>query len=99
MADLKSARLIWIKGVLFLLLGLLSSGLLLLRTWDVMVALLLVVSIWAFCRFYYFAFYVLEHYVDSRFKFSGLFSFVRYALRTCRGKQDADDMEHCPSEE
>ena len=30
------------------------------------------------CRAYYFAFYVIERYADPSFKFSGLWSFVRY---------------------
>jgi len=41
--------------------------------------------IWSFCRAYYFAFYVIERYVDPRFKFSGLFSALKY-LATRRGK-------------
>jgi hypothetical protein len=39
------------------------------------------IAIWAFCRAYYFAFYVIEHYVDSSFKFAGLGSFVRHCLQ------------------
>ena len=45
------------------------------------VAVLLVLIVWAFCRAYYFVFYVIEHYVDSRFRFSGLWAFARYLLR------------------
>ncbi|PYJ02161.1 MAG: hypothetical protein DME25_16745, partial [Verrucomicrobia bacterium] len=41
-------------------------------------ALLLAVSVWCFCRCYYFAFYVIEHYVDPGYRFSGLWSFVGY---------------------
>jgi hypothetical protein len=41
----------------------------------------LVVAIWAFCRAYYFAFYVVEHYVDPTYRYSGLLSLVRHALR------------------
>jgi hypothetical protein len=40
----------------------------------VMIAL----AVWCFARFYYFAFYVIEHYVDESYKFSGLWSFVVY---------------------
>ena len=40
--------------------------------------LLLAVAIWSFCRFYYFAFYVIEHYVDPQFRFAGLISFAQY---------------------
>ena len=46
---------------------------------------LLVVAIWAFARAYYFAFYVIEKYVDPGYKFSGLISFMRY-LNGRRGR-------------
>jgi hypothetical protein len=36
-------------------------------------------------RAYYFAFYVIQHYVDPGYRFSGLFSFLRYFLRSRRG--------------
>ncbi len=39
------------------------------------------ICIWSFCRCYYFAFYVIEHYVDSGYRFSGLGSFVKYWWR------------------
>jgi hypothetical protein len=80
MADLKSPTLLWAKGFLFLVLGLLTAVLLVLQAPNWTVAALLVVCIWAFCRAYYFAFYVIEHYVDSKYRFSGLISFLRYAL-------------------
>ena len=48
---------------------------------DFQLAILMVIAIWAFCRAYYFAFYVIEHYVDPSYRFAGLGSFVRYALR------------------
>ena len=43
-------------------------------------AVLLTLTIWCFCRFYYFAFYVIEHYVDPGHRFSGLFSFAKYLI-------------------
>jgi len=51
----------WIKGkgILFLLLGLLSAALLFFERPTLRVAVLLLVVVWSFCRFYYFAFYVL----------------------------------------
>ena len=42
---------------------------------------LLVLAIWSFCRFYYFAFYVIEKYVDPSYKFSGLIDFAKYLVR------------------
>jgi hypothetical protein len=71
----------WLKGIVFLLMGIASSALLLFESPTLRVAILLAVTIWAFCRAYYFAFYVIEHYVDSQYRFSGLISFISYALR------------------
>ncbi len=81
MQDLKNPRLIWVKGGLFLLLGIAAATLLILELTTWRVGLLLALTIWGFCRAYYFAFYVVEHYVDPGYKFSGLISFVRYLLR------------------
>ena len=81
MQDIKSPRVLWLKGVLFLLIGIASSLLLLVEMPTLRTAVLLLLAIWGFCRAYYFVFYVIEHYVDARFRFSGLLSFVAYALR------------------
>ncbi len=78
MNDLTDARWIKFKGALFLGLGIASALLLLLEAPRVKIAFLLALSIWSFCRFYYFAFYVIEHYVDPSFRFSGLYAFARY---------------------
>ena len=79
--DLSDRRAIMAKGWLFLVLGLLAcAGLLMLApSWQV--AALLVIALWAFCRWYYFMFYVIEKYVDPSFRFAGLGSFLRYMLR------------------
>jgi hypothetical protein len=81
MTDLKWPSIIITKGFLFLGLGLLASMLLLLEAGSIKVLLLLTIAIWTFCRFYYFAFYVIEHYVDPQYRFAGLWSFFRYLLR------------------
>lgn len=79
--DLTSHRAIFAKGWLFLVLGLLAAGSLLdlHPTWET--ALLLGVAIWAFCRWYYFMFYVVEKYVDPGYRFAGLIDFLRYLRR------------------
>ena len=84
MADLKSPTLIYLKGLLFLVAGCIAAGLLLAEAPTLKVALLLLVAVWSFCRAYYFAFYVIEHYVDPRYKFAGLTSFARYLLSAPR---------------
>lgn len=81
MADLRNPRLIYLKGFLFLFAALLASVELLLEHPTLKVAILLAVAIFCFARFYYFAFYVIEHYVDGSYRFAGIWSFVRYVLR------------------
>ena len=78
MRDLSNPRWIKAKGVLFLGMALAASALLILESPSLKVVLLLAVAVWAFCRAYYFAFYVIEHYVDPRFRFSGLWAFARW---------------------
>jgi hypothetical protein len=78
MSDLKSHNLIVLKGGLFLLMGCIAAALVVVEHPTLKLALLLAVAIWSFCRFYYFAFYVIEHYVDPSYKFAGLLSFARY---------------------
>ena len=81
MTDLKSPHLIIAKGVLFLLLALFAAGLILAETRSLRLTLLLGIAIWASCRFYYFLFYVLEKYVDSRLRYAGLMSLLLAAWR------------------
>ena len=81
MSDLTDPRAIKLKGLLFLVAGILSAGLLLAESPRWRTALLLAFCVWSFCRLYYFAFYVIERYVDPGYKFAGLGSFLRYWLR------------------
>jgi len=85
--DLTNPTWIKLKGVLFLLVGILSSTLLFCQHPDWRVAALLVISIWCFCRFYYFAFYVIQHYVDTTYRFSGLGSFIRWFFSKRQGPE------------
>jgi hypothetical protein len=64
MKNLTSLNWIKAKGFLFLALGLLSVAVLLFEHPTFQMAVLLAIAVWSFCRFYFFAFYVLEHYVD-----------------------------------
>jgi hypothetical protein len=86
MKDLTNPAWIKAKGFLFLFSGLLSATLLFFERLTLRVALLLIITVWCFCRFYYFAFYVIEHYVDPNYRFSGLLSFARYWIRKQRQK-------------
>jgi hypothetical protein len=89
MTDIKSPRLLYAKGALFVLGGVMAAGLILVDRPSVKVALLLGIAIWCFARAYYFAFYVVQHYVDPGYRFAGLSSFVAYLLRKDRGNRDS----------
>jgi hypothetical protein len=78
--DITNKKLIAVKGMLFLLLGILSGGLLILDKPTITTFILLLITVWSFARFYYFMFYVITNYIDSDFKYSGIISFVRYWL-------------------
>lgn len=76
--DLTSPLAIKLKGLLFLITGTLAAAILLAESPSWRHAALLAIAVWSFCRFYYFAFYVIERYVDPSYKFAGLWSFARY---------------------
>lgn len=84
MVDIKDPRLLYAKGLLFLVLGVIAAVAVWLEHPTLRTALLLVVAIWAFARAYYFAFYVVEHYIDGNYRFSGLTDFFRYLIRRRR---------------
>ena len=86
MRDLSDSRLLYVKGALFVLCGVLSGAALLAEHPTLKSAALLTLTVWCFARAYYFAFYVVEHYVDPGYRFAGLGSFARYVLRRRRGK-------------
>lgn len=87
MGDLKDPRLIYLKGFLFLVCGVLSAALILVESPTVRTALLLGIAIWSFCRLYYFLFYVIEKYVDSGYRFAGIGSFLLYLMRNRRNRK------------
>ena len=81
MGDLRSKKLILIKGVLFFLLALMASvySLCEFPLWIRILALM--TGLWAFARFYYFLFYVLEKYVDPTLKYTGIYDLIVNLLR------------------
>ncbi|HEX4139095.1 MAG TPA: hypothetical protein VHY09_02025 [Candidatus Methylacidiphilales bacterium] len=81
MRDLQSHRWMWVKAALLLVIGTTACALILIADPDWYVALLLALAIWAFCRAYYFAFYVIEKYIDPSYRFSGILSALRYLLK------------------
>jgi hypothetical protein len=91
MRDLTDARWIKLKGILFVVVGACSTALLLLETPTLKVALLLGITVWCFCRAYYFAFYVIEKYVEPGYRFSGLWSAVRYLCARKDGRSGSKE--------
>ena len=83
--DLTNPKLIYLKGFLFLLTGLIACAVILLEHPSLKLALLMGLAIWCFARAYYFAFYVIQHYVDPGYRYAGLFSFLRYLVSGRRG--------------
>ena len=78
--DITNPRVLYLKAALFLLGGVMAAALVVLEEPSVRIAVLLAVTVWCFARAYYFAFYVVEHYIDPGYRFAGLWSFARYVL-------------------
>ena len=92
MSDIKSPRVLYFKGGLMLVVGLMSSALLLIQSPTLRTAGLLAIAVWGFCRAYYFAFYVIEHYIDGTQKYAGLWDFVRRRLRWGDGPRNESSL-------
>ena len=79
--DINKVWLLYLKAFLLFLTGFISSILLVLLNFNVKTIVLLLLAIWGFCRAYYFAFYVIQYYVDPTYKFSGLIDFAKYSIK------------------
>jgi hypothetical protein len=89
--ELKSNRLIYLKGGLFLLAGVLAAAGVMLESPTARTGVLLAIAVWCFARCYYFAFYVIEHYVDRNYRFAGLWSFAKYLVMRRRASTAAGE--------
>lgn len=76
--DLTNPKWMYLKAVLFVLIGAICFVLVWIEHPTLATAAYLCLMIWAFCRAYYFVFYVIEKYVDREYRFSGLLSFLKY---------------------
>ena len=81
MGDIKRVWLLYLKGFLLFLTGFISSLLLVLLNLNFKALVLILLAIWGFCRAYYFAFYVIQHYIDPSFRYSGLIDFAKYQIK------------------
>ncbi|MBI1333673.1 MAG: hypothetical protein JST12_10560 [Armatimonadetes bacterium] len=79
-SDLRSSLWIHVKGWLFLVIVVLAGGALLLQIPSWQNAALLLIALWAVSRWYYYAFYVVEKYVDPSYRYAGLGHLIRYLL-------------------
>lgn len=84
MTDISSPKLLYAKAGLFVLCGAMAAGLILADSPSLRTATLLGLSVWCFARAYYFAFYVIEHYVDGSFRYAGLGDFLVWSWRRFR---------------
>ena len=78
--DITSPAILKLKGALFLLLGVMAAAFLLFPEFEWRKLVLLGIAVWAFCRAYYFCFYVLEHYADPNFRYTGLWHALKYLI-------------------
>lgn len=76
--DLKQPKWMWLKAVLLLMTGIMAGALVVAQAPSLRTAVLLALCVWGFCRAYYFAFYVIQHYIDPQYRFAGLLDFVRH---------------------
>ncbi len=75
--DIKSPRVLKLKGFLFTVIGLIATGILIARDPAWQTVLLCLLSIWAWCRSYYFLFYVLENYAGRTRPYAGIIDAFR----------------------
>ena len=84
MGDIKSKPLIVVKGILFLLIVLITASALFALSPNWLTAVLILLLAWASARFYYFLFYVLEQYVDPSLRYTGIPDLLRHLIRRKR---------------
>ena len=77
----------YLKAALLALILLGSAGLLLSDEPSWRTAALLAVLVWASARVYYFMFYVIERYIDSSYRFSGILSVLLFLVRRNPGEK------------
>ncbi|MBL8810463.1 MAG: hypothetical protein JNM43_09835 [Planctomycetaceae bacterium] len=91
MSDLQSKSLIVFKGLLFLLMAVMSAVILFAQAPTITTATLLGLLIWSSCRFYYFLFYVLEKYVDPTMRYAGLIDLIQGMKKRRNGRDSGSE--------
>lgn len=82
--DLTDRRLIYLKAGLFVFAALLAGAGILLESPSLRTGFLLAVAMICACRAYYFAFYVIEHYLDPDYRYAGLCDAATHLLKKGR---------------
>ena len=82
MKDLKNPKLMYLKALLFVIIALVGASILILQHPSLKTGLLIGLIAWASARAYYFLFYVIQTYIDEDYKYSGIFSCLRYLIST-----------------
>lgn len=95
MSDLHSPRLMYLKAGLFVGIGLIAAALLFMENPSVKVAALLCLCVWGFARAYYFAFYVVQHYIDLEYRFAGLRTLFVYLMRKRKAARGRRQNSRC----
>jgi hypothetical protein len=80
LGDIRKPFWLYFKALLLLFVGCLASIILIVQSPTLQTVALLAIAVWGFCRAYYFAFYVIEHYVDPTYRFAGLWAFAKYVM-------------------
>ncbi len=73
-----------VKAALFVVIAVLAAAVLVAREPTYTTVGCVAAIAWASSRAYYFAFYVIEHYVDPGYRFAGLWSFAVWLWRERR---------------
>ncbi len=82
--DIEAKPVLYFKAILFVAVFLLAVALNLMES-DLTIRIMsLALVIWSSARIYYFMFYVIENYIDKEYKFSGIYSFMKYMLKKNR---------------
>lgn len=81
LSDDLGSRGILLKAILFLVILLVSAVQLVIEPRYWVRGILVLTLSWSSARLYYFLFYVIEHYVDPEFHYSGLMSLLKYLWR------------------
>jgi hypothetical protein len=76
-----SKKLMYLKAALFLVIGIFGFLYCWLTNFNLIFFAMLTITIWAWCRLYYFIFYVITNYIDGKYKFSGIIDFLYYLFK------------------